>query len=72
MGLDSGRSKQIIRESVLRQGILVRNCEGTEHCLKWKKKEDVSAGLTDTSAFGIYSYDYFRFALFLSLDSRIF
>ena len=51
MELDSGRSKQIIRESVLRQGILVRNCEGTEHCLKWKKKEDVSAGLTDTSSF---------------------
>lgn len=43
MGFDSGRSEQIIREAVLRQGILVRNCEGTEHCLKWKKKEDVSA-----------------------------
>ena len=50
MGFDSGRSEQIIREAVLRQGILVRNCEGTEHCLKWKKKEDVSAGLTDTSS----------------------
>lgn len=55
MGFDSGRSEQIIREAVLRQGILVRNCEGTEHCLKWKKKEDVSAGLTDTSYFGYIS-----------------
>lgn len=51
---------------------MVRDCEGIEIVINERKKQDVSAGLTDTSAFGIYSYGIFRFALFLSLESRIF
>ena len=38
MGFDSGRSEQIIREAVLRQGILVHNCEGIEIVINERKK----------------------------------
>ena len=38
LGFDSGRSEQIIREAVLRQGILVHNCEGIEIVINERKK----------------------------------
>lgn len=38
LGFDSGRSKRIMREPVLRQGILVHNCEGIEIVINERKK----------------------------------